>query len=440
MGLPGEFKCPGIEKSVRFEERLDMERIFTDSDYIVKLAVQVREKEKSRFLKLPVVYNFESVYFGGTIMQTSEGNVTSRYRYKELSELEQVFCIKYDEQKFIALYNAIEKAEALGIVQLRVQGAFSVLCSLIDPIQVLKALKKHRDYIVRLLEHITEVLFEYVKEVLRKGVSILSYADPVGVIELIGNAEYKRTVGKLTYLFLKRLEPYLKHTVIHLCGKSSLGLENGGYLQVKPLLTGRMNYGNAVINAIDDSAVRFIGHGCINCEERSIDYLYLAELVRDIGLVEEMQESDKEQVLRIYEEAIRSGKSTVLTEVPEWEQWDKEHYKGNRYVYKVNGQVVGFAVLGAVKFGHGGPDEAESSVYVDEHFRKLGVGSALLDKIIGDAGGYYNLVKVHIFSDNTASIRLHEKIGFLKGEQSKEWVDQKGLRREIYVYERKTIV
>ena len=56
---------------------------------------------------------------------------------------------------------------------------------------------------------------------------------------------------------------------------------------------------------------------------------------------------------------------------------------------------------------------AEVSVYIAEHARGQDIGTALLKALIAESErhGIWTL-QAGIFSENTASIRLHEKLGF----------------------------
>jgi len=47
--------------------------------------------------------------------------------------------------------------------------------------------------------------------------------------------------------------------------------------------------------------------------------------------IEEMKESDWEQVSNIYLEGIKTRLATFQTEVPTWEDWDKGHIKCCRF-------------------------------------------------------------------------------------------------------------
>lgn len=130
-------------------------------------------------------------------------------------------------------------------------------------------------------------------------------------------------------------------------------------------------------------------------------------------LIKQMQPSNWEAVKRIYESGIATGIATFETTAPECDQWNKGHLPFGRLVATINDQVVGWAALSPVsnRCVYGGV--AEISVYIDEAFRGKGIGKQLLEQLIPDseANGIWTL-QAGIFTDNAASVKLHESVGF----------------------------
>ncbi len=118
-------------------------------------------------------------------------------------------------------------------------------------------------------------------------------------------------------------------------------------------------------------------------------------------------------VARIYAEGIATGNATFETEVPSWEAWDAGHLAGLRLVALENGEVVGWAALSSVSDRCVYAGVAEGSVYIAESARGKGVGRALLDELIrrSEEAGIWT-IQTGIFPENTASLALHERVGF----------------------------
>ncbi len=128
-----------------------------------------------------------------------------------------------------------------------------------------------------------------------------------------------------------------------------------------------------------------------------------------------MLKEDWPSVAQIYAEGIATGFATFETDVPEYEAWDKNHLKHCRLVAERDGSIAGWAALSPVsgRCVYGGV--AEVSVYVGKEFHGLGIGKLLMQQLIPESErqGLWTL-QSGIFPENTASIKLHEKVGFRK--------------------------
>lgn len=126
-----------------------------------------------------------------------------------------------------------------------------------------------------------------------------------------------------------------------------------------------------------------------------------------------MQQEHWEQVKQIYESGIATGIATFETTAPGWEKWNDGHLTFARLVAVDNNEVVGWAALSPVssRCVYGGV--AEVSVYVADKHKGKGIGKLLLQKLIkeSESNGIWTL-QAGIFTDNAASVKLHEKVGF----------------------------
>ncbi|WEO93521.1 N-acetyltransferase family protein [Streptomyces sp. FXJ1.172] len=87
--------------------------------------------------------------------------------------------------------------------------------------------------------------------------------------------------------------------------------------------------------------------------------------------------------------------------------------RGSAFVAEAHGEVAGFAVYGPWRAFDGYRHTVEDSVYVREARHGLGIGSALLDTLIGAAreAGHHVMI-AGIEAENASSVRLHERFGF----------------------------
>lgn len=126
-----------------------------------------------------------------------------------------------------------------------------------------------------------------------------------------------------------------------------------------------------------------------------------------------MRKNDWNDMMRIYEQSLRKGDVTFTTECPSYEEWDAAHVRECRYVYEVDGKVVGYTMIAPTSKREPYRGVAELSIFVDQDYLRKGIGTEMLRKLCVETEklGYWTLYSA-IFSVNTASIELHKKCGF----------------------------
>ena len=136
--------------------------------------------------------------------------------------------------------------------------------------------------------------------------------------------------------------------------------------------------------------------------------------------IRDARESDLPAIIRIYNAAIISRVSTAQLEtvtLEERRKWLKEHSPDRHpfWVLEIGGQVAGWLTLKTFLPRAAYRDTAEVSVYVDEKFRRRGVGRALLNEAIARTSdlGITAMVGL-IFAHNQPSLRLFAEVGFEK--------------------------
>lgn len=156
--------------------------------------------------------------------------------------------------------------------------------------------------------------------------------------------------------------------------------------------------------------------------------------------VRAMAPADGMKVLAIFAEGIKSGDSTFETNVPTWREWDRAHLPMHRLV-AVEGEnkVLGFAALSRVSERRAYSGVAESTVYVRADSHRRGVGTALLSELISvtETAGIWTL-QAGIFPENTASIALHEKLGFRIVGRRERIGRHRGKWRDVLLMERRS--
>lgn len=126
-----------------------------------------------------------------------------------------------------------------------------------------------------------------------------------------------------------------------------------------------------------------------------------------------MEESHWKQIKQIYESGIATGIATFEVNAPDWEKWHNSHLPFARLIAVENSRVIGWAALSPASNRCVYSGVAEVSVYIASTHRGKGIGKLLLQNLITESekNGIWTL-QSSIFTENVASVKLHEKVGF----------------------------
>jgi phosphinothricin acetyltransferase len=157
--------------------------------------------------------------------------------------------------------------------------------------------------------------------------------------------------------------------------------------------------------------------------------------------VRAMRENDWQDVARIYAEGIHTGNATFETRVPEWEEWSAAHLEKCRLIAEADGKVAGWAALSSVSSRCVYAGVAEESIYISQNFQGMGVGKQLLRELIvqSEKAGIWTM-EAGIFPENTASIRLHESLGFRLVGTHEKIGKMNGIWRDTLLFERRSSI
>ena len=159
-------------------------------------------------------------------------------------------------------------------------------------------------------------------------------------------------------------------------------------------------------------------------------------------LIQPMTPADWPEVRAIYAAGIATGDATLEREAPDWDHFDRSHRSDCRLIARdaAKGPVLGWVALTAYSARRVYSGVAWESVYVAEGARGRGVGRALLLAVIpgSETAGFWTLL-AGVMAENTASLRLHESVGFRQvGVQRALGRDPTGRWRDVVLLERRT--
>lgn len=128
--------------------------------------------------------------------------------------------------------------------------------------------------------------------------------------------------------------------------------------------------------------------------------------------------TDIESITYIYNQAIIQTVATfdldpkTLEDRKLWFEAHSDQYP--IFVAEVNGQVAGFISLSELFAKKAYNGTSELSIYIDEKYRKKGIGNGLMEKLleyVQETKCCHTIIS-RIAGENEISIKLHKKFGF----------------------------
>lgn len=153
--------------------------------------------------------------------------------------------------------------------------------------------------------------------------------------------------------------------------------------------------------------------------------------------IRSFQKEDYSACAKIYKVGMDTGIATFETKVPDWEKWNTKFLSQCRFVAEANLSIIGWCALSPFSTREVYKGVAEVTIYIAEKAQKKGIGKLLLQHLVKESEilGFWTL-QARIFTENTASIVLHEKCGFRKvgireklGQRDGIWYDNILLER-----------
>lgn len=130
-------------------------------------------------------------------------------------------------------------------------------------------------------------------------------------------------------------------------------------------------------------------------------------------------EGDIPSITRIYTHHVLNSVATFELDPPAAEEmsrrWEATRNNGYPYLVYEDASVVGYAYASPYRSRPAYRHTVEDSIYMDPSHSGKGYGAALLEALIGECAalGFQQMIAVIGGGGNTASIRLHQKLGFL---------------------------
>ncbi len=272
--MKGIFKCVENQTDTIPEELLEKlgvsyEEANHDSEKMAQLALMVKEDKNRYYPILPFCHTVEAEIFGSEITYDSVlGNRISKYAIEKEEDISKLKEISPDQGRIKTSLDAAEILKDKGEKLIfNITGPITIATSVLDTRLFYKLLRRDKDKLEELLFIIEDSLSNIMIEAGKKGVDLISYADPAGTIDIVGPKTYKDLSGKSTYRILKKIQGKMSDTTVHLCGKTSTSLDKVGLLDIRSLKSDKETY----LDKIEDlksrgENVELVGNWCMKMD------------------------------------------------------------------------------------------------------------------------------------------------------------------------------
>jgi len=268
-----EYKCPRhnldhIPEEVVKKAGITFPKAHTDKNSMATLARTLMKHRGDVLTKVPFCVTVEAEAFGAYI-KMGDTLTSPRPEGHCFSSIEQLSGLQTFDIFKGRIGEVLEAVEILAKsgekVVLNVAGPFTIIYSLIDPLLFFNGLRKYPSQIQEILGVIEKSVIQYSAEGIKRGASIISYEDVVGVSDIMGPEIYRDFSGPSRLRIINGIKEAERVFLIHLCGRTSAALEKAEMVKSYAIEAGEFpTYGQALLGVLGKLTVPIvIGHRCI---------------------------------------------------------------------------------------------------------------------------------------------------------------------------------
>lgn len=116
---------------------------------------------------------------------------------------------------------AVQRIKARGLdepVIASLTGPVSTAASWVDPLAFIKEMRKNKEGVHRVLQHVTELLTEFARELILHGADVIALGDPTATGEILGPAHFKNYAVPYLNELIGRIHALGAPVIVHICG------------------------------------------------------------------------------------------------------------------------------------------------------------------------------------------------------------------------------
>lgn len=274
-----DFNCTydnatGISEAVCEKLNLSFPEAYLDGEMMARISSAIREEENIPFCRMPFCHTVEAEAMGAKIHLGDAKSVprADDFICTKLDELLNLPPIDFSKGRMSEVLKACRILSSQGEnVILMVSGPFTIMNVLMDSSHILKSLRKEQDKLKEVLDKLRVEILKVIEQGAKAGVRVLSYADSMGNLKILGPKYLEWMTEEFTYPLLKEAERIIgDDSVISLCPKTTfalIGVEKAEFVDVP--VDGQMRYMDACAQM--PGKAKFIGQNCIKNLQYSVD-------------------------------------------------------------------------------------------------------------------------------------------------------------------------
>ncbi len=256
-----------VSQEIIKKENIIYPNVHFELDQMIKLSKAVKIHKCDSFVHIPFCLTVEAEHLGGAINLGNDrvGPRVKECIYKNVSDLLNIdYDIAFTSGRIKTVLDAVKILSLENDVILNVNGIFTLLSSLIDINILYKAMRKEKENVLLVFEKIKDYILRFVDEGLKNGAKVISYADPVGDVKIMGLKTFLDFSAPITYDILKNISSKMDDEILFLCGRMTNGLNQAKLIEIIPFsIENVKNYGEALLKISKENNINIFGNYCI---------------------------------------------------------------------------------------------------------------------------------------------------------------------------------
>jgi len=278
----GHLDAAGQDAGLVRELGLTCPEVHTDGPAMARLARAVRQRDGAAVCRLPFCCTVEAQALGAAIRlgDAAAGPRPGPPVRAGLAEILAGPSLDPSRGRPAQVLAACAALAAVGEpVVLEIAGPMTILSALADLTAILKDWRRDAALMAAVLGRLLEELAGYAREAGRRGVALVSLADPAGTVSILGPHRFAALAEGFTlpWLRLLRTDPDFAPG-LHVCPKTARGLVEEGLADWRELPLDRpAGYAEACLSL--GPGGRVFGQACLNNPGARLPHGVLRELV-----------------------------------------------------------------------------------------------------------------------------------------------------------------